>query len=374
MKRFFMKVFPTVAVVAGVVLVLALSHESWGSSAVSHVHQDHASHVEHAEHAEHEEHAQHAEHAEHDEHSHNHDHDYDFSGTCGDDNMDTRVAALNSLISMDTDQAMPILLQVLERRDECSVELRRKAVFLVSQHETENTVDILLDVVHNDPDFEVKHQGVFWMGQLSSDEAVVALESILRGTNDTELQEKVIFSLSQHGSSRATSILREFAGNNSEHSEAREDAIFWLGQEGSTADVEFLMDLYPNLNSDELRNKVVFSVSQSSHSGSGEWLIGIASDESLSAESRKDALFWAGQEGNVDATAVRDIYENANNREFQEHAIFVLSQLDNADATEQLIDIAKSEDNSELRDKALFWLGESRDPRAAQFIRDLINR
>ena len=46
-----------------------------------------------------------------------------------DDDDDERIAALNALIQMDADRAMPILTKVLERRDPCSVGLRRKAVF-----------------------------------------------------------------------------------------------------------------------------------------------------------------------------------------------------------------------------------------------------
>ena len=52
---------------------------------------------------------------------------------CSEDDDDERVVALNALLQMDSDRAMPILKKVLERRDTCSYVLRRKAVFLVSQ-------------------------------------------------------------------------------------------------------------------------------------------------------------------------------------------------------------------------------------------------
>src|SRR4029079_11777855 len=51
------------------------------------------------------------------------------SSSCpnGDDEDDERVAALNALLQMDADRAMPILTKVLERRDECSAALRPQA-------------------------------------------------------------------------------------------------------------------------------------------------------------------------------------------------------------------------------------------------------
>src|SRR6266550_9180260 len=60
-----------------------------------------------------------------------------------DEDNDDRIAALNALLQMDADRAMPILQKVLARRDPCSVALRRKAVFLVSQKRTDETANIL---------------------------------------------------------------------------------------------------------------------------------------------------------------------------------------------------------------------------------------
>jgi len=365
MKRLMIRVFPVAAVAAGVAVALALRAQHADSHVTVVVTPSIEAHVEHAEHAEH---AEHVEHAEHQQHA------TDYKFECGDENMETRLAALNALITMDTDKALPILIPVLQNRDECSVELRRKAVFLVSQHETDQTVDLLSNAARTDPDFEVREQAVFWLGQLSRGEAVDALESILTGTDDQEIQKKVIFSLSQHGSQRANTILHDYAGDAGGAHEVREQAIFWLGQEGSREDVEFLMDLFEDLDGSELQEKVIFSVSQASHPAGGEWLVNVARDESVSAESRKNALFWAGQEGNVDAAEVKAVYENAEDFELREHAIFVLSQFDGSEATTVLIDIAKSEADADLRDKALFWLGESNDPRAASFLADLINR
>ncbi len=366
-----------------------------------------------------------------------HGHEGEQHGECND--VGTRVAALNALLQMDTEQAMPILMDVLERRDACSVELRRKAVFLVSQHETRETVDILLRAVREDPDEEVRQQAVFWLGQTSGDDAVTALESILQGSDDIELQKKVIFSLSQHSSSRAGRILRDvaldsraheevrdqaifwlgqegsdddvsvlmdlydridnddlkerivfavsqsgsdhsenwlvdLARDNGEPMELRENAVFWLGQEGSSEDVTFLMDLYDEIHDRDLKEKIIFAVSQNSDRDGDEWLLSLARDENEAVDLRKNALFWAGQEGDIDASELRELYNDAAEFELKEHVIFVLSQFDDGDAVEELMDIARNETNADLRDKAIFWLGQSDDERAAEFLAELINR
>ena len=40
---------------------------------------------------------------------------------------------------------------------------------------------------------EVRRQAVFWLSEVHSDRAIVALDSILHGSTDSELQEKAIF-------------------------------------------------------------------------------------------------------------------------------------------------------------------------------------
>ena len=58
----------------------------------------------------------------------------------------------------------------------------------------------------------------------------------------------------------------------------------------------------------------------------------------------------------------------------REQLIFVYSQRHEPAMVDKLFDIAKNEKDPELRKKAIFWLGQSRDPRVQQFLLDLINR
>jgi HEAT repeat protein len=291
-----------------------------------------------------------------------------------DDDDDVRVQALNALLQMDADRAMPILTQVLERRDPCSVALRRKAVFLVSQKRTPQTADLLLKIARNDPDSEVRQQAVFWLSQVPDERAVDMLEDILRNSKDEELQNKALFSLSQHRSGRGSAILREFAMRAGTSDELRGQAIFWLGQRASQENNDFLRSLYSKLTSEELREKVLFSLSQRRSMGNEQWLMNIAVNDREPVELRKKALFWAGQSG-VGIDAIIPLYSKISDSEMKEQVIFVLSQRGNSTAAvDKLIDIAKTDKDPELRKKAIFWLGQSRDPRVQQFLVDLINK
>ena len=298
------------------------------------------------------------------------------SSSCpnGDDEDDERVAALNALLQMDAERAVPILTKVLERRDECSAPLRRKAVFLLSQKRTPQTADVLLKIARNDPDEEVRQQAVFWLSQVPDERAVDMLEDILKNSKDEELQNKALFSLSQHRSGRGSAILRDFATRDGASTELRGQAIFWLGQRPSQENNDFLRTLYSRLNNDELKEKVLFSLSQRRGMGNEAWLMSIAVNDKEDIELRKKALFWAGQSG-VGIDAIIPLYSRINDQEMKEQVIFVLSQRGNQPAAvDKLMDIAKNDKDSELRKKAIFWLGQSRDPRVQQFLLDMINR
>lgn len=290
---------------------------------------------------------------------------------CEDD--DVKQAAIQALMQMDTDRALPILRRVLQRRDECSAPLRRQAVFVLSQHRPNEVEDIMLEVVRQDPDPKVQEAAVFWLSQVHSERAVDALADILSTTDNPELQENAIFALSQHGGPRAAEILRSYALDPSKPERVRENAIFWFSQNPDYADASFLIDLYGELESSDLKEHVFFSVSQLSDPAAIDWILERALDQSESLELRKQALFWAGQHRSVDLARLSGLYASLSDVEMKEQLIFLYSQRSEPEAVEQLIEIARSETDPELRKKAVFWLGQSHDERAIEFLLELVD-
>ena len=180
-----------------------------------------------------------------------------------DDEDDVRSAAINALMQMDAERALPVLMKVLQRRDECSAPLRKQAIFVLSQQgDGEGVETIMLDVARNDPDPEVQEAAVFWLSQVGSERAVDALADILATSDDPRIQDKAIFALSQHMSDRAAEILADYARDSSKPDHIRAQAIFWISQHGAYADPQFMIDLYPELDSPELKEKVFFALSQ----------------------------------------------------------------------------------------------------------------
>ena len=293
---------------------------------------------------------------------------------CPASDSDMKAAALNALLQMDADRAMPILRQVLAKRDGCSAPLRRKAVFLVSQKRTDETEDILLSAVRNDPDPEVREQAVFWLSQVPSERSLQALEEILRTSDDPKVQEKAIFALSQHRAPRAARVLRDYAERPNIPSRLRENAIFWLGQRNSGENAAYLRELYGKLDDARLKDKVIFSLSQMRSSENAEFLMGIALNTRETTQLRKQALFWAGQMGTVPTSQLVQLYDRMPDRQMKDQLVFVYSQRKDREAVDKLIEIARRDPDSELRKRALFWLSQSKDPRVADLLMELIDQ
>jgi len=291
-----------------------------------------------------------------------------------DDDDDPRIAALNALLQMDADRAVPVLKKVLERRDACSVSLRRKAVFIISQQHTAETEDILLGAARNDPDEEVREQAVFWLSQVGSAKATSALDSILLNSSNPDLQKKAVFALSQISSPDAMRMLREYAEKQGAPVEARADAIFWLSQQGRGENAEYLRTLYGRLNDEDLKDKTIFAISQIGGSDNLNWLMDLAANGQEDVDMRKKALFWAGQSNDVSLERLTALYDRLKDRDMKEQMIFVYSQRHEGQALDKLIDIAKHDTDPELRKKAIFWIGQSHDPKAAQYLQEVISQ
>ena len=293
---------------------------------------------------------------------------------CSADDYEDKVAALNALLQMNSERALPILKSVIQRRDDCSAPLRRKAVFMVAQQNSPESAEILLQSVKTDPDPEVRKQGVFWLGQVAGERSVEILGDILRTSDDVELQKRAMFALSQHHSPKAAQIIRGYAERSDAPIELRKQAIFDIGQQQSAENSAFLRGLYAKVNDQEVRERILFSVSQMQGEGSGRWLLEIAANANEPLEMRKKALFWAGQQSETEFAAFAGLYQKMPDREMKKQLIYVFSQRNEPEAVDRLIEIAQKETDRELRKQAIFWLSQSNDPRAAKLLEDILNK
>lgn len=104
-------------------------------------------------------------------------------------------------------------------------------------------------------------------------------------------------------------------------------------------------------------------------------LLRIARNDSRPRSTREQATFWLGHLAEEPATRglTELVGDAAVDREVRESAIFALSQR-RGEGVPALINVVRTSRDPELRKKALFWLANSRDPRALDLIEELLTR
>jgi hypothetical protein len=103
-------------------------------------------------------------------------------------------------------------------------------------------------------------------------------------------------------------------------------------------------------------------------------LLELARNPRASEDTRRQAVFWLGQAAGVEATRGLDsIVRNGRGElEVRKQAVFALSRRPADEGIPALIRVVRSNREPEIVRTALFWLGQSEDPRALSLFAEIL--
>jgi HEAT repeat protein len=88
---------------------------------------------------------------------------------------------------------------------------------------------------------------------------------------------------------------------------------------------------------------------------------------------RGQALFWLAEKAGKKAeNTITAAIQNDPDTEVKKKAVFALSQMPHDEGVPKLIEVATTNRNPEVRKQAMFWLGQSNDPRALAFFEKVL--
>lgn len=105
-------------------------------------------------------------------------------------------------------------------------------------------------------------------------------------------------------------------------------------------------------------------------------LLTLARDDARPREVRASAIFWVSQAASAAATeGLQEIVDDpSGDRELRKSAIFSLSRRPHEESVPALLRVARTHKDPELRRTAIFWLGQSKDPRAIAYFEEILLR
>ncbi|MDQ6885819.1 MAG: HEAT repeat domain-containing protein [Gemmatimonadota bacterium] len=264
----------------------------------------------------------------------------------------------------------------IARDDARSRQLRGRALSLAGVTGGDAVVGELDAIARDSSQAEFLREGA--LATLASETGGSGVPTILRMAergSEGRIQKKAIFWLGQTHDPRARQLLERIITAPGWADELRGEAIFSLGQDDSDGEsLPFLRKAYATLPTPKLKERVLQAVAQSSTEQATDWLLAVAQNDAEPIYDRKQAVFWAGQQSEVPFARLAGLYAKTQDRELKKQLIFVYSQRDGRDATDKLIEIARSEPDRDLKKQAIFWLGQRHDDRAVEFIRDILKQ
>lgn len=158
----------------------------------------------------------------------------------------------------------------------------------------------------------------------------------------------------------------------------------WKPAEAGTTDlgvvadkdaVAYLLDL-ARTSSSHIGEEAIFPATLADSVTVWPDLFKIARSDEVPTQTRKSAVFWIGQAAGETVTRGLDSLAQGSDvdREVRESAVFALSQQRNDVGVPALISIARTNKDPDIRKKAIFWLGQSNDPRALALFEELLTR
>jgi HEAT repeats len=213
-----------------------------------------------------------------------------------------------------------------------------------------------------------------WLTGVKPEESAAFLGQLAMGSTEngsSQITDGALAALALHATPTATRVLGEFTSSNRDF-KLREKAAFWLGVERGHDGFAILQKLVREDSDSRFREKLTFDLSQSSDPEAIDELIRIAKSDS-ETQVRGQALFWLAQKaGKKAAAAISFAVENDPELAVKKKAVFALSQMPKDESIPKLIHLAETNPNPAVKKEAIFWLGQSNDPRALQYLEEML--
>jgi len=297
------------------------------------------------------------------------------AATCDRDEIAVKNEAMNALSQMDAAGALPMIKRVLDRKDECSVELRRNAVFMLGRRGDAESAALIAATAKSDPSMSVRASAISWLPKLQGDAGIGTLEDILRTDQDEQVQRAVVQTLMSSDNAKARSSMRSYIDRKDAPVNLRVSVLNSFNADRSTPDdAAYLRNNYSKIDNDRVKEAVIGAIGRIGGPENEQWLARLANNPNEPSQLRSAAIGRLLRSPNLSIAEISKMYDNADSYDVRRQIVSVLGSRREPEATDKLIDIVKNSTVANLRSQAINALINKKDQRAQQLLLDMVGK
>ena len=291
----------------------------------------------------------------------------------------SRDAILPAVLA-DSVDVTPRLL-VIARNQNTARETRRSAISWLSrpmdarERGVADVATALVAIANDEDDNQsVRQQALRSLARLEHGAGTNALMALARDANRSWLAREALSSLNSSGDPRARQHLREVVRTAALPDEVLASAVRGLGGEYATGeDIRIIREAHPKLPGERSREAAMQAIAQFGGAENVRWMLAIAKDANQPIQTRRRAVMHAYR-GGASVTEISKVYDETTDAQLKESVLNALIESGEKTATDKLMQIARMDESSQMRRKAINVLGRSSDERVKKFLTDLAER
>jgi HEAT repeat protein len=292
---------------------------------------------------------------------------------CDREDLSVRIEALNSLGQTDPESTTPILRRLLARRDDCSASLRRAALYLLGRRTDAEAMSLVMGAARNDPDIRVRSEALRFLAAMPGDQAISTIEEMARTPGNDELQRAAIAALGRSDSPRARQSLRSIIERSDLSESMRMSALSSIDADRTPDNGAYLRGIYPRLETPRLKAAAIRAVARAGGNDNDQWLLSIVRNQSEPVDVRAMALRYAGR-SSIPIGDLAKMYDVAGDRPLRMQLVGLYAQRTEPEATDKLLDIARTGTDPDMRRYAISALSRKNDPRTRKLLLEIIDK
>ncbi len=272
-----------------------------------------------------------------------------------------KLLALNALMQQDQAQAVPILQKILTGNQ--SEELKKRALFVLAQNQSPEAQALIGQIAHGQSGPALQVRAIQMVAAAQGPHSGEMLSDIYQHSSDVQVKKTILRSYVISGDS--TRLLA--AAKQESDPDLVRTAVHSLGAAGGGED---LLTLYKATNNAETKSDIINSLIAAGPNGMGA-LTEIAATEP-NADLRRRAIRNLGIAGGMSAApSLVATYEKNSDEETKRAAAQALFLANDA---HDLVVLARSEKDMEMKKYLVQQLSLMRSPEATQYMLEILNK